>query len=98
MSRILFSYLGILLALTACAAKNPWTNPQLPKSQWESDWANCKDRAAVRTGGTMYEFTDSRRVPTPFDEIDRQAKKSETDDAVTSCMIGLGYLPTRKSP
>lgn len=91
----------LVLGLTACAAKNPWTNPNAPKSQWESDWSACKDRASARAGvggggaAAMYD-TRNQRVPSPFEEYDRQSHKAEVDDAVTSCMIGLGYLPTRR--
>lgn len=89
---------ALALGLCACAAKNPWTNPNVPKGQWESDWSACKDQASARAGvggGGGYDPGD-QRVPDPFAEYDRQSRKSEVDDAVTSCMIGLGYLPTRR--
>jgi hypothetical protein len=87
----------LMAALAACAARNPWTNPSVPKTPWESDWAMCKNRASARAGldRTPYYDTD-RRIPNPFEEYDRQSKAAEVNDAVDSCMIGLGYLPTRK--
>lgn len=91
--------LGLLSAgLAACAARNPWVNSSVPKSQWDRDWSRCKDRADAAAGLDTPSYSPDSRLPNPFAQYDQDSKKSEVDDAVESCMIGLGYVPARKRP
>ncbi len=88
---------GLMSAtLAACAARNPWVNPNVPKSQWDRDWSQCKDRADAAAGLNTPTYSPDPRLPNPFEQYDRDSKKAEIDDAVESCMIGRGYVPARR--
>ena len=81
----------IALGLSACAAPVPWVRSIVPSSQWDSDWSACKRMAEVRVGG--YRDWDEPNPMDPLAAYDRQKASGEVADAVSSCMIGRGYVP-----
>jgi len=88
------SVLFLLLTLAACAAKVPWTNAGLPKSQWSKDWSECK-RAAEYSAGGVRDWDDVSPQD-PLAEYERQHAAQRVKTEVSLCMIGRGYVPAER--
>ena len=82
------------VTLTACAAKVPWTNAALPKSQWSKDWSECKRSAEFHAGG--FRDWDEKNPLDPFAEYERQRAAEQAKTEITLCMIGRGYVPVER--
>ena len=93
MSRIFLVSLGLLCA---CAAQVPWVNTRVPPSQWDTDWSACKRMAEYHYGGTR-NWDEPTTPGDPFLEYDRQKASGAINDEVSSCMIGRGYVPARRT-
>jgi hypothetical protein len=80
------------LLLGACAAANPWVNPQVPKDQWNRDYSACR-RSADRDSGYR---EDSREGYSPTRDYERVQAKRMYDASLNACMRSLGYFPAPK--
>ena len=84
---------GLAVGLSACAAHVPWVSSRVPKSQWDKDWSACKRAAEYNAGGGRDWDEPSSD---PWAAYDRDKAKQSIGAEVSSCMIGLGYVPAEK--
>jgi hypothetical protein len=84
------------LLLAACAAPNPWVNPQVPQKQWDHDYSACR-RSGDRVAGWRDDSSDGGRDGySPTRDYERAQSKRMYAAEVEACMRGLGYFPAPK--
>lgn len=83
---------ALVLALSACAAPVPWTNPNLPKDRWSADWSECRRLANDQVGVSASAMDEEDG---PIAQYGRSRLKAQVDGYASMCMRERGYYPAR---
>ena len=92
---------GLILAVmipvmaAGCAPSVPWVNPELPKSQAEADYAQCRNAADGQFGERDYAVAADDRSSNPMHMAEQSDNRERFRRYVSACMRALGYFPQK---